>query len=100
MQPATRHETVEDLPSLANLYRQPNPDDVAAPPNQVAAVSEEILPSEHFELIVADTGCKQFGTFYCNVIPNLTWGAWPCAVVENVVVPSDLRRQGGGRRAN
>lgn len=38
-----RLATVEDLPSLADLYRQLNPKDEAIPPNQFAAVSEEIL---------------------------------------------------------
>ena len=93
MQPAIRLATAEDLPSLADLYRQLNQDDLATPPNQIAAVSEEILASKYFELIVAEL----VGTCYLNVIPNLTRGARPYAVIENVVVTSDLRNRGIGK---
>ena len=97
MQLAIRLATVEDLPALASLYRQLNPDDEATTPNQVAAVSEEILTSKHFELIVAESGGDLVGTCYLNVIPNLPRGARPYAVIENVVVTRDLRNRGIGK---
>jgi hypothetical protein len=94
MQPAMRLATAEDLPALSDLYRQLNPDDEAIPPNQVAAVSEEILSSKYFELIVAESGGDLVGTCYLNVIPNLTRGGqdrvrqvkMPLAVIAGVAV--------------
>jgi GNAT superfamily N-acetyltransferase len=97
MQPEIRLATVEDLPSLADLYRQLNPEDEALPPNQFAAVSEDILSSKHFELVVAESGGRLVGTCYLNVIPNLTRGGRPYAVIENVVVTSHLRNRGIGK---
>ncbi len=97
MQAAIRLATVEDLPALAGLYRQLNPYDEATPPNQFAAVSKEILSSKHFELIAAECGGKLVGTCYLNLVPNLTRGGRPYAVIENVVVTSNLRHRGIGK---
>jgi hypothetical protein len=70
MQPAIRLATTEDLPSLADFYRQLNPDDAATPPSQIGAVSNEILSSKHFELIVAECDGKLVGTWYLNEYPT------------------------------
>lgn len=73
-----------------NLYE-------ATPPNQIEAVSKEILSSKHFELIVAECDGNLVGTCYLNLIPNLSRVGRPYAVIENVVVTSNLRSRGIGK---
>lgn len=67
-------------------------------PGRLASVLAQILEnSRHFELIIAQRDGTVAGTCYLNVIPNLSRGARPYAVVENVVVNQTLRRRGIGQ---
>ncbi len=56
-----------------------------------------ILEAAHFQLLVADNGQALLGTCYLNIIPNLTRGGRPYAVIENVVTGERYRRNGVGR---
>lgn len=95
MEPAIRDLSENDLDALLALYRQLHVQDDPVPD----AISSIWLQ------IVRDPGQIYLGAFVggalvsaCNaaVIPNLTRGARPYAVVENVVTHADYRRRGIG----
>jgi GNAT superfamily N-acetyltransferase len=93
-----RHARRDDLDALLALYAQLNPDDVAAPGERLAAIFEAILASEHFAVVVGTRDERVVATCYLNIIPNLTRGGVPYAVIENVVVEAALRGSGLGRQ--
>lgn len=87
-----RAARVEDLHTVLSLLRQMNCDD---PPLAVADAERtwrQILdqPGRHV-LIAVDEG-SPIGTADCLVIPNLTRGARPYLLIENVVVDAQRRR--------
>ena len=60
-------------------------------------VFNEIINSKYLELIVAEDGGTLLGSCYLNVIPNITRGGRPYAVIENVVTDSAHRNRGIGK---
>lgn len=85
-----------DLDALLALYRQLHPADEALSP---------ALAAETWARISSDPGQIYLGAFVderlaaaCNavVVPNLTRGARPYALIENVVTDSRFRRRGLG----
>ncbi|MEV0720638.1 GNAT family N-acetyltransferase [Asanoa sp. NPDC050611] len=85
-----------DLAGILALYRQLHPGDPA--PTDAAATFGRILASPGLHLFVLDVDGAVVATTYLNVIPNLTRGAAPYAVIENVVVDAARRGTGLGRR--
>ena len=85
----------DDLARIMQLLHQLNPDD-PAPSHAEVEVFAEILASPRFRLIVADDGGILVGTCYLNIIPNLSRGARPYALIENVVTETACRRRGIG----
>ena len=85
-----------DFSEVLNLLKELNPDDPSNP-NDQKQVFEKILRLPHLELIVAEFDGRVAGTCYLNVIPNLTRGAKPYAILENVVVTREFRGRGIGR---
>ena len=87
-----------DLPRLLELYTHLNPNDDPLPPANVvnAAWSESLANPRmrHFggfeadHLVAACTIC---------VVPNLTRGCRPYALIENVVTAANHRRKGWGK---
>ena len=94
LRPATR----ADLDPLLALSAQLNPADRVAPRDRLATILDPILASEQLTLCVATLDDRVVATCCLNVIPNLTRGGAPCAVVENVVVETALRGGGLGRQ--
>lgn len=93
-----RSATPADFDSIGRLYRQLQPDDPLVDQLTHAAVFEEILQRPGMDLLVLEVDGDVVGTTYLNVIPNLTRGARPYAVIENVVIEERLRGTGLGRR--
>ena len=81
---------------LLGLMRQLNPLDPEASEIELQ-VFNEIISSKHLELIVAEDGGVLLGSCYINVIPNITRGGRPYAVIENVVTDSAHRNRGIGK---
>ncbi len=86
-----------DLPALLDLYRILNPSDPVLDAAQAARIWTTIL---------IRPGVVYFGSFdqegmvstcHLVVIPNLTRGGRPYAVIENVVTHPRARRRGEGR---
>ena len=86
-----------DLPALLALYAHlhhedtPLPDDAA-----LAEVWEAILGDPKLQCFVAERDGQLVGSCTLCMIPNLTRGARPYGLIENVVTHADYRHQGIG----
>lgn len=89
----------DDLTALLELYVHLNPDNAAVPDDVLLQpVWERILSDPNIYCFAAETGGALTGSCLLAVMPNLTRGARPFGVVENVVTHTDYRRQGIGTR--
>ena len=92
-----------DLPRLLELLHQlaelsSLPDDGIAPPDAVHRQALVALRSDpRATCLVLDVGDRVEGTLTLYLLPNLSHGARPLALVENVVVDRSLRGHGYGR---
>jgi GNAT superfamily N-acetyltransferase len=94
---ATRPATADDVPALLALYAGLHPDDPPVPADQAASVWRQIADHPGRTVLVAVLDDAVVGTVDCVVLPNLTRGARPFMLLENVVVAADRRREGVGR---
>jgi ribosomal protein S18 acetylase RimI-like enzyme len=83
-----------DMRFLLALYGELHPDD--EPPSWSVALDvwQQIGQQSGRTILVAELGGTVVGTVDCAVLPNLTRGARPFMLVENVVVAEAMRRQG------
>ena len=97
--PVIRTAAADDLPGMLALYRQLNPDDTAPDPAAAATAWAALLRSGTTTVFVAEPpgGGPPVATCTLVVVPNLTRGARPWAMVENVVTNVSDRRRGLGR---
>jgi GNAT superfamily N-acetyltransferase len=88
----------EDFEAVLALYRQLHPDDpeVAGGPGEAAF--ERIIATPGMHLFLLELDGRVVATTYLNVIPNLTRGASPYAVIENVIVEERWRGTGLGKQ--
>ena len=84
--------------SLLALYAQLHPGDAAGPEDHVRAVWERIMADLNHHIIVAETDGRLVASCVLVIVPNLTHGARPYAMVENVVTDEAYRRQGWATR--
>ncbi len=95
-----RLATEADIPRILELYRElvittSHAEQVRIPsPDDFHRVFAEISASPGHELVVAQHGDDVIGTLVLVIVPNLSHGALPWALVENMVV--DRRHQRGG----
>ena len=93
----------EDIPRILELYRE-----MAITTSQVELdrgsslddyrqVFAEIRAMPGYELLVAEDEGAVVGTMVLLIVPNLSHGALPWALVENMVVDRRYRRRGLGR---
>lgn len=93
-----RSATRDDFDAIAALYAQLNDDDPPMSGEHYTAVFDEIVRRDGLDLVVLELEGTVVGTTYLNVMPNLTRGGRPYAVIENVVIAEHLRGQGLGPR--
>ncbi|MBN8830931.1 MAG: GNAT family N-acetyltransferase [Sphingomonadales bacterium] len=98
MSPTFRLATSDDLPAMLALYRHLSPEDPLLEPEQVRADYARLIGSDLASLLVADVGGAVVASCLLLIVPNLTRGGRPFAIIENVVTHSDHRRQGLGTR--
>lgn len=79
------------------LYRQLHPRDPVVRDELATEVFAHILGTAGLRLYVLEVDGVVVATTYLNLIPNLTRGAAPYAVIENVVVDADRRGTGLGK---
>ena len=86
-----------DLPALLDLYRHLNPAD--APLREPEQVWEKMLAHPGLSCIVVSDDGVLVSSCCIVIVPNLTRGGRPYALIENVVTHPGFRRCGFGRAA-
>jgi GNAT superfamily N-acetyltransferase len=95
--PVIRDVQAGDFEAILRLYGQLNPDDDATPTSALHSVFDTVLSREGLRLLVLELGGTVVATTYLNIVPNLTRGGSPYALIENVVVDESLRGHGYGK---
>jgi len=92
-----RHLNNDDLPALLKLYEHlHSADDPLPGMEEIARVWAEILASERIVYLGGFVDDQLVSSCTVAVIPNLTRGCRPYAVIENVVTHSAQRKRGHG----
>ncbi|HEY0123210.1 MAG TPA: GNAT family N-acetyltransferase [Rhizobium sp.] len=86
-----------DLPTLLALYRHLSHDDPELEPALAESRFAEILTQPGMTIFMAFIGDLAVSSVTLVVIPNLTRGAAPYALIENVVTHADHRQRGHAR---
>jgi len=92
-----RKATNEDIPSLLKLYEELQPLDPPIYTDAAISTFEQAI-SRGVTYFVADNSGRIVGSCYIAIIPNITKQCSPIGFIENVVVISDCRRSGIGRK--
>lgn len=85
-----------DLPAVLSLLAELHADEAPLDPARGEAVFAAILADPRRRLLLAWLDGEPAGTLDVVVVPNLTRGARPYAVIENVVVAARFHRRGIG----
>lgn len=88
----------EDLRGILSLYAALNPDDAELEYDTAAAIWDETQKSGVSAYFIALDGERPIATCNVSVIPNLTRGGRPFAIIENVITLGEYRRMGIGKR--
>lgn len=84
----------DDFDGLMELYTQLHDNPVPDKTAEVMTLWESILADENHHIIVADVDGRIVSSCVCVIIPNLTHGQRPYALVENVVTDREYRNRG------
>jgi GNAT superfamily N-acetyltransferase len=95
--PEIRPAKAADLPGILALYRQLNPSDPVPGIDEVDHVWSALLSCGLTTVFVADMAGLLVSSCTLAIVPNLSRGARPYGVIENVVTDADHRRTGLGR---
>ena len=86
-----------DLDGLLTLYRQLNPTDPVLPVDVARARFEEMLNRPGLMVFCGFIDGQLATTCVLHILPNLTRGGAPYALIENVVTDNAHRRKGLGQ---
>ena len=89
-----RELTNDDFDGLMRLYMELHNNPFPEKDERVMSVWKKIMNDEAHHIIVADVDGVIAATCVCVIIPNLTHGQQPYAIVENVVTLEKYRRRG------
>lgn len=87
-----------DLDGLFRLYEQLGAIDSCAAPEDASVIWDEVEANPRIRYFVAASNETVLSTCNVTVIPNLTHGGRPFAIIENVVTDSGWRGKGLGKR--
>lgn len=91
-----REATQNDLAAILELYRHLHPKDALPPERELVAAWDEICANPGVQVLLGEIDSVPVASCMLVVVPNLTRGAKPYAVIENVVTHADHRRNGYG----
>ncbi|WEK56075.1 MAG: GNAT family N-acetyltransferase [Candidatus Cohnella colombiensis] len=86
-----------ELPELLLLYKQLNSDDPDLNVDDIQDHWNEIMNDKMMKIIVAEHEGKIVSSCVLVLIRNLTRGARPYGLIENVITDADHRRRGYGQ---
>ena len=93
-----REATHRDLPALIELYQHLVEGDEQPSLEMAEDVFERFKAYEGSAIVVAETAGILVASCAIVVVPNLTRGAKPYGLIENVVTHRDFRKRGIGKR--
>ena len=88
-----RIATEQDLPRILELYEELTGEQHHLSSEDVQLVFAEIISMSGHELLVAEESGVVVGTMVLLILPNLSHGALPWAIIENMVVDGRYRRR-------
>ncbi|HSD36432.1 MAG TPA: GNAT family N-acetyltransferase [Rhodocyclaceae bacterium] len=92
---SVRKVRADELPQLLQLYRCLNPNDVALPSMDIVAGTWQAMQvNPGMRVLAACAGDELLATATLVIVPNLTRGARPYALIENVVTAPAWRKRG------
>lgn len=91
-----RRATTDDLEAVLALYRHLNPDDPPLAAGDVADLWAEMVGDDRHHVLVGEVEGRIVASCTMVLVRNLTRGARPFGLVENVVTDAAYRRQGHG----
>ena len=98
-QPTTiRQVQPADVPALLELYQHLHPGDLPPAPATLASRLQEFMQHPGLHCLVAVVDGQLAASCTLVLIPNLTRGARPYGLIENVITHPAYRRQGLGTR--
>lgn len=92
-----RPGVTEDLSALLDLYHHLDPQDARCPDEIAPEIFEKFQRYPGSALLVGAMDAQIVTTCALIVIPNLTRGGTPYALIENVVTHADFRNMGFGK---
>lgn len=88
-----------ELDELLSLYQMLNPDDPELERDQQLREQwQDMLQDDHLQIVVVESDDRLVASCVLSITQNLTRGARPFAVIENVVTHEAYRENGFGRR--
>ena len=92
-----RHVKDNEMEELLNLYTHLHRQDAPLPEKSILLlIWKEITRNSLLHYFVVENNNKIVSSCSLSIIPNLTRGARPYGVIENVVTHSDYRKRGFG----
>lgn len=86
-----------DIPALLNLYGHLDPGDTRCPEGKAAFIFERFSAYPGSAILIGLVGAEMVASCTVVVIPNLTRGGTPYALIENVVTSASYRNRGWGK---
>jgi GNAT superfamily N-acetyltransferase len=86
-----------DLAALQGLYRHLIPEEAPCPDDRAADILDRLQAFEGSAVLVGFLGAALVASCTVIVIPNLTRGGTPYALIENVVTDASHRNKGLGK---
>ena len=87
-----REATRDDFTIINSLMSELNPSDIVENMKQRERVFQNIIEDPNNYIYVGTIDEVVVTRCYLNIIPNITWGAAPYALIENVVTAEPHRR--------
>lgn len=92
----TRLAVFDDLLAMLALYRHLNADDPVPSDEAARSAWRELLSQTNSKVLVMEANGEIAATCTVTIIPSLTRGARPYAIIENVVTLPEYRKTGLG----
>ena len=89
-----REITPEDFDGLMRLYTQLHGNPLPEKTPEVLSLWNNILADKNHHIIVAEENGQIASSCVCVIVPNLTHGQRPYALIENVVTDEKHRKKG------
>ncbi|MBD5104764.1 MAG: GNAT family N-acetyltransferase [Ruminococcaceae bacterium] len=89
-----REITEKDLDGLLTLYTQLHGNPFPEKSDELNRLWSEILSDRNYHIIVCEEKEEIVSSCVCVIVPNLTHGQRPYALIENVITDERYRKKG------